>query len=105
MKKWEVPASEWPGAGRERFKSRDALKKLDELDRKRAEQLRLQRQLRAKLEEKAYDARTQRNERVDHLNACASCGGLFQRGEYVREFLDDSGRIVNRHHEYHFEAR
>lgn len=94
----------------EREKARRALKKLEELEAKRAEQRRLERELRRSLERQAYDeddlyippnvgvSIAPRAVRALNEGRCGSCGGKFRHGEHVREYLDDDGRVVARYH-------
>lgn len=96
----------------DREKARRALKKLEELEAKRAEQRRLEKKLRRSLEEQAYDrrdlylhpasashvSRNLQEQRALHDGRCAGCGTLFREGQHVREYLDDAGRVVARYH-------
>jgi hypothetical protein len=95
----------------EREKARRALKKLEEVEAKRAEQRRLEAELRRSLERQAYDARDLYLHRASggvsralpeitalHEGRCAACGQRFMEGMRVRELLDDDGRVIARYH-------
>ncbi len=81
-----------------REQSRRALEKLDEVDRKRAEQRRLERELRNRLEEDAYDQRHTRIQSSRLVYCGGACGRPLQIGEMVLEFLNDDGSVVSRRH-------
>jgi hypothetical protein len=98
----------------DREKARRALKQLELIREKRAEQRRLEIELRHSLEHQAYDSRHKRAgygpnrippKRSTGPHACAACGWEFVPGEEVLEYLDDDGQVVSRYHFFKEECR
>ncbi len=82
---------------RNKVKARGALKKLEELEAKRAEQRKTERELRRTLEHRAYEPRRRTPNPGSSPSTCAECGRRFIPGREVLEYLDDDGRVVTRY--------
>lgn len=87
----------------DRAKAREALKKLDELDRKRREADRLYQEIRRRLEHDAYDTNREayqrsKGSRSGGPSTCSLCHKPLVYGEEVVEIIDDDGTILRREH-------
>lgn len=113
MRSKVVPASAWEDALQNRAKARDALKRVEELRKLNAKRDRLLHELEQQLYDRGFDhddlylhagGETQGISMSPQARAalndgrCFVCGTKFYRGQSVREFLDDDGRVVARLH-------
>lgn len=87
-------------------KYKDALKKLDELEAKRAELERVYRELRRSIlhhgvENREFESRSEWLGPNDQppRDQCLDCRRPFIRGQRVVEYLDDGEKVIARYHE------
>jgi hypothetical protein len=87
----------------DREKARRALKKLEEVEVKRAEQRRLEWELRRSLERQAYDSSQRFVGQVRQPSSvaprrCSECRQEFLYGDVIEDIVGDDGTIVASYH-------